>query len=64
MSDFLFKAMGEETKFLILKILAEKRHCACDLNKIIKRTQSNTSMHLSKLLKWKIISNTSVIPEM
>lgn len=57
MSDFLFKAMGEETKFLILKILLDGEVCACKLPSKIKRTQSNTSMHLAKLVEWGIIQS-------
>jgi len=55
MRDYLFKAMGEETKFLILKTLLEGEICACEIPNKIKRTQSNTSMHLAKLLEWGII---------
>ena len=51
----LFKALGEETKHKILKVLLEGELCACEIPTKIKKTQSNTSMHLSKLLKWKLI---------
>jgi ArsR family transcriptional regulator, lead/cadmium/zinc/bismuth-responsive transcriptional repressor len=57
MIDFLFKAMGEETKYLILKSLLKGELCACELPSKIKRTQSNTSMHLSKLIEWKLIQS-------
>ncbi len=57
MIDYLFKAMGEETKFLILKLLLNKELCACKIPSKIKRTQSNTSMHLSKLIKWNLIQS-------
>lgn len=55
MKDCLFTALGEETKFLILKLLSKGELCACEIPSKIKRTQSNTSMHLAKLLEWKII---------
>ena len=55
MSDFLFKAMGEDTKFLILKLLLKEELCACKIPSIIKRTQSNTSMHLAKLVEWNLV---------
>ena len=51
----LFKALGEETKHKILKVLLDGELCACDIPLKIKRTQSNTSMHLSKLLDWKLV---------
>jgi ArsR family transcriptional regulator, lead/cadmium/zinc/bismuth-responsive transcriptional repressor len=61
----LFKALGEETKFRIIELLMQKRtsayladeYCACEIPSIIKRTQSNTSMHLAKLQEWGIIKS-------
>ena len=55
MIDYLFKALGEDTKFLILKSLIDKELCACEIPSKIKRTQSNTSMHLAKLVEWDLI---------
>ncbi|MGV8169262.1 MAG: ArsR/SmtB family transcription factor [Candidatus Nanoarchaeia archaeon] len=57
MTDFLFKALGEKTKFMILKSLLKKELCACEIPSVIKRTQSNTSMHLSKLVEWNLIQS-------
>jgi ArsR family transcriptional regulator, lead/cadmium/zinc/bismuth-responsive transcriptional repressor len=57
MNDFLFKAMGEETKQLILKSLLKGEICACEIPSKIKRTQSNTSMHLAKLIEWDLIES-------
>lgn len=51
----LFKALGEETKHKILKILLDGELCACKIPERIGRTQSNTSMQLSQLVKWGII---------
>lgn len=45
----LFKLLGEETRFLIIESLLDKELCACEIPKLIGRTQSNTSMHLAKL---------------
>lgn len=53
----LFKALGEETKFRIIEILLNGEYCACEIPSLIKRTQSNTSMHLAKLHKWGIIQS-------
>lgn len=55
MKDYLFKALGEETKFLILKSLMNEEMCACEIPLKIKRTQSNTSMHLAKLIEWDLV---------
>ena len=52
----LFKALGEETKYSIIELLMKEEHytytkgeyCACEIPSLIKRTQSNTSMHLAK----------------
>ena len=53
----LFKALGEETKFRIVEILLNGEYCACEIPSLIKRTQSNTSMHLAKLQKWGVVKS-------
>ncbi len=53
----LFKALGQETKYLIIETLLSGEKCACELPEIIGRTQSNTSMHLTKLLEWDILKS-------
>jgi len=58
MSDiYLFKALGEETKHRILKALLQSELCACEIPVRIRRTQSNCSMHLAKLVKWNLIKH-------
>ncbi len=54
---YLFKALGEETKHRILKILLKGELCACKIPVLIGRTQSNCSMHLAKLVKWGLIKH-------
>jgi len=54
---YLFKALGEETKHKILKLLIEGELCACKIPQKIERTQSNTSMHLAKLVEWRLIKS-------
>ncbi len=51
----LFKALGEETRYKIIEVLLQGEICACEIPKLIDRTQSNTSMHLAKLNDWDII---------
>jgi len=53
----LFKALGEKTKHKILKVLLKGELCAREIQTKIKRTQSNTSMHLSKLLELKLVKS-------
>ena len=53
----LFKALSEETRYKIIQILLKEEKCACEIPILINRTQSNTSMHLAKLLKSNIISS-------
>jgi len=51
----IFKSLGAETRYLIVEALLSGEKCACDLPKTIGRTQSNTSMHLAKLLESGIL---------
>lgn len=51
----IFKALSEETRYKIIKVLLEGEKCACEIPELIGRTQSNTSMHLAKLQDWDII---------
>ena len=53
----VFRAMGEQTKHDILKALLRGEKCACEIPDLIKKTQSNTSMHLAKLQDWGIINS-------
>ena len=45
----LLKALSEESQFRIIELLLRGERCACEIPGVIGRTQSNTSMHLSKL---------------
>ncbi len=54
---FLFKALGEETKHKILRTLLDGEICACEIPLKIRKTQSNTSMHLAKLVGWDLIKS-------
>ncbi|MDR7666786.1 metalloregulator ArsR/SmtB family transcription factor [Methanosarcina sp. Z-7115] len=65
----LFKALSEDTRYRIIGALLEAESkceekrcgyckgelCACEIPELIGKTQSNTSMHLAKLLDWGII---------
>ncbi len=54
-NSHLFKALADETKYKILKTLIDKEVCVCEIQRRVKKSQSNISMHLAKLKKWKII---------
>lgn len=45
----LLKALSEESRYKIIEVLLKGEKCACELPQLIGRTQSNTSMHLTKL---------------
>lgn len=51
----LLKALSEETRYRIIEVLLKGEICACKIPALIGRTQSNTSMHLSKLVELDII---------
>jgi ArsR family transcriptional regulator len=53
----LLKALSEETRYRIVKSLLGGEKCACELPGLINRTQSNTSMHLAKLLDAGILKS-------
>ncbi len=50
MFETLFKALGEPTRLKILKLLAVKDLCVCDLEEIMQASQPRISQHL-KVLK-------------
>ncbi|MGM5480622.1 MAG: ArsR/SmtB family transcription factor [Nanobdellota archaeon] len=53
----LLKALSEETRYRIVEVLLKGEKCACELPALINRTQSNTSMHLTKLLDLGILKS-------
>ena len=53
----LLKALSEETRYKIIEVLLQGEKCACEIPKLIDRTQSNTSMHLTKLLDLGVLKS-------
>lgn len=53
----LLKALCEETRYKIIHLLMHGELCACKIPSRIKRTQSNTSMHLAMLSKAGILKS-------
>lgn len=50
MFENLFKALGEPTRLKIIKLLADRELCVCDLEDIMQISQPRISQHL-KVLK-------------
>lgn len=50
MYEEVFKALGEPTRLRIIRLLAEKELCVCDLEEIMDISQPRVSQHL-KILK-------------
>ncbi len=50
MFETVFKALGEPTRLKIIKLLAERDLCVCDLEEVMQISQPRISQHL-KVLK-------------
>lgn len=50
MFERVFKALGEPTRLKIIKLLAHRELCVCDLEEILQMSQPRISQHL-KVLK-------------
>jgi len=48
--ESIFKALGEPTRLRIVRLLAEKELCVCELEEIMNMSQPRISQHL-KVLK-------------
>lgn len=56
MFETLFKALGEPTRLKIIKLLAGRELCVCDLEEIMQISQPRISQHL-KVLKYSGLVN-------
>jgi len=45
----IFSALGHQSRLLIIKALAEKEHCVCELKEIVGSEMSTVSKHLGVL---------------
>ncbi len=50
------KALGDETRLRILNLLKKETMCVCDLEEVLKISQSNASRHLTKLRLARLIT--------
>lgn len=53
----LFKALADETRIKILKLLAKKEMCVCEIVPRVGRKQSTVSIHLAKLENLGIVES-------
>ncbi|MDD3269579.1 MAG: metalloregulator ArsR/SmtB family transcription factor [Syntrophomonadaceae bacterium] len=51
MFETMFKALGEPTRLTMVKLLATRELCVCDLEEIMQISQPRISQHL-KVLKY------------
>jgi ArsR family transcriptional regulator len=53
----LLKSLSEESRYKIVELLLKEEKCACEIPRLIGKTQSNTSMHLAKLNECGILQS-------
>ncbi len=53
--DERFKALGDNNRLRILHLLMHRELCVCEIEEILRTTQSNASRHLTKLKQAGII---------
>lgn len=52
----ILKALADETRVRILNLLYTETLCVCDLEAVLKVSQSNASRHLAKLRQVRLIA--------
>ena len=60
MNSIVFKALGNNTRLKIIKMLMIKEHNVTDLTKISGKDQTTVSRHLANLKEAKIISQKRI----
>jgi ArsR family transcriptional regulator len=51
----VLKALADETRLRIMNVLRQESLCVCDLEAVLKLSQSNASRHLTKLRHCRLI---------
>ena len=51
----VLKAIADETRLRILNVLCQEALCVCDLEAVLKLSQSNASRHLMRLRHCRLI---------
>ncbi len=52
-----YRALGDETRLLIVKSLLENDSCACDFTTMTKKDQTTVSRHLKVLVEAGVLKN-------
>lgn len=53
----IFKALGDETRLIIVKCLLNQEYCACDFTSEIEKDQTTISRHLKILVDAGILKS-------
>jgi ArsR family transcriptional regulator len=53
--DQLFKALSDETRLRILNLLAQREHCVCEFQAILRIPQPRISRHLAYLRRTGLV---------
>lgn len=58
--DFIkvFKALGENTRMKIIKLLSYKSMCVCELSEVLEMLQPRISQHLKILKEAKLVNES------
>ena len=51
----VLKALADETRLRIMNVLRQESLCVCDLEAVLRLSQSNASRHLTKLRHCRLI---------
>ncbi len=54
----LFKAFADETRLRLLNLLAQRAHCVCEFEKILRVPQPKISRHLAYLRRCGLVVET------
>ena len=52
----MLKALGDDTRLRIINILSHGALCVCEIEEILRISQSNASRHLNKLMNAKLVT--------
>ncbi len=56
--DQLFKAFADETRLRLLNLLAQREHCVCEFQSILRVPQPKISRHLAYLRRSGLVKET------
>jgi ArsR family transcriptional regulator len=54
----LFKAFADETRLRLLNLLAQRSHCVCEFERILRVPQPKISRHLAYLRRTGLVTET------